>query len=217
MPTRGNADAPGHAVLLGDSIFDNAAYVPGGPDVVQQLRGELPQGWRATLLAVDGDVTSGVERQLRSLPPDATHLVVSIGGNDALQFSYLLDERVPTVAAALALLERAQRQFAAAYGGMLEAVTAVGLPAAVCTIYDTPPGEPNQPVIRTALAVFNDCITRAAFARAVPLIDLRLICGEDADYANPIEPSVQGGAKIARAVASLLAPQSGTRRSSVVA
>ena len=27
-----------HIVLLGDSIFDNAAYVAGGPDVVKQLR-----------------------------------------------------------------------------------------------------------------------------------------------------------------------------------
>jgi len=26
-----------HVVLLGDSIFDNAAYVHGGPDVVAQL------------------------------------------------------------------------------------------------------------------------------------------------------------------------------------
>jgi AraC-like DNA-binding protein len=40
-----------HIVLLGDSIFDNAAYVAGGPDVVRQLRDTLPSGWRATLNA----------------------------------------------------------------------------------------------------------------------------------------------------------------------
>ena len=28
----------GHIVLLGDSVFDNAAYVPDQPDVVTQLR-----------------------------------------------------------------------------------------------------------------------------------------------------------------------------------
>jgi hypothetical protein len=38
-----------HIVLLGDSIFDNAAYVPGGPDVVQQPRERIPNGWRALL------------------------------------------------------------------------------------------------------------------------------------------------------------------------
>ena len=38
-----------HVVLLGDSIFDNAAYTNGGPDVVTQLRELLPAGWHATL------------------------------------------------------------------------------------------------------------------------------------------------------------------------
>ena len=57
----------------------------------------------------------------------------------------------------------------------------------------------------TALTIFNDVITRAAFTPGLPLIDLRLICNEDADFANPIEPSVQGGAKIAAAIAALVA------------
>jgi hypothetical protein len=35
----------------------------------------------------------------------------------------------------------------------------------------------------------------------VSLLDLRLICTAEADYANPIEPSVVGGAKIAAAIA----------------
>src|SRR5689334_2118739 len=43
-----------HVVLIGDSVFDKGAYVAGGPDVVRQLRGVLPGGWRATLTAVDG-------------------------------------------------------------------------------------------------------------------------------------------------------------------
>jgi hypothetical protein len=28
----------GHVILLGDSVFDNAAYVGGAPDVIAQLR-----------------------------------------------------------------------------------------------------------------------------------------------------------------------------------
>jgi hypothetical protein len=48
--------------------------------------------------------------------------------------------------------------------------------------------------------VFNDCIVRAAFAHGLPLLDLRLICTEEADYANSIEPSARGGEKIARAI-----------------
>ncbi len=41
-----------HVVLLGDSVFDNAAYVGVGPEVVQQLRSALPDPWQATRLAV---------------------------------------------------------------------------------------------------------------------------------------------------------------------
>ena len=38
----------------------------------------------------------------------------------------------------------------------------------------------------------------------LPLTDLRVICDEPEDYANPIEPSVQGGAKIARAIVEVV-------------
>jgi hypothetical protein len=69
----------GHVVLLGDSIFDNARYVPGRPPVVEQLRRYLPPGWRASLLAVDGHGTADVPSQLARLPADATHLFVSTG------------------------------------------------------------------------------------------------------------------------------------------
>ncbi len=57
-----------HVVLLGDSVFDNAAYVAaaaGAPDVVRQVRRRSPAGSRATLLAVDGSTTAAVREQLR--------------------------------------------------------------------------------------------------------------------------------------------------------
>lgn len=207
-----------HVVLLGDSIFDNQAYVGSGePDVVTQLREELPTGWEATLLAVDGDVTSGVARQLRSLPHDATHLVVSVGGNDALGFTHLLNMGSRSVAESLSLLANAQDEFGANYRSMIDSVAATRLPVAVCTIYDTPPSEPGQRVIRSAVALFNDRITRAAFAGGISVIDLRLICDQDNDYANPIEPSAHGGRKIARAIAALVLPYRQARRSSVIA
>jgi GDSL-like Lipase/Acylhydrolase family len=192
----------GHVVLLGDSIFDNGAYVRGGPDVVRQLRSRLPTPWDSTLLAVDGAVTREVRGQLARLPADATHLVVSAGGNDALSASFLLGQPVASVAEALSLLETAQSRFAIDYEAMAEAIAATGLPAAYCTVYDTPPSSPDQRIVRTALALFNDVVSRAAFARQSGLIDLRLICDSDEDYANPIEPSVQGGDKIAAAIAA---------------
>lgn len=36
------------------------------------------------------------------------------------------------------------------------------------------------------------------------MIELRAICREPCDYANPIEPSDEGGRKIARAIANSL-------------
>jgi lysophospholipase L1-like esterase len=204
-----------HVVLLGDSIFDNGVYVTPAPDVVRQLRVRLGAGWTATLLAVDGDVTDDVARQLRRLPGDATHLVVSVGGNDALQSSSILAERATSVAEAVGRLAEAQARFRRAYERMVEAVAARGLPVALCTIYDSNYPEPQRRVVVAALALFNDVITRAAFARGLPVIDLRLICSEPADYANPIEPSARGGDKIAAAVAALVRGEGVERRSTV--
>lgn len=194
-----------HVVLLGDSIFDNASYVPGHPPVVEQLRRRLPPGWKATLLAADGATVEGVASQLPQVPSDATHLVVSAGGNDALGASGLLHERVGTVGAALALLARTVGQFRDAYATMLNRVLALGKPTAVCTIYDAIPilGDPE----RAALADFNDVITRLAARARIPVIDLRVACTDAADFSplSPIEPSVVGGAKVADVICRVAA------------
>ena len=120
-----------HIVLLGDSIFDNAAYVAGGPDVVRQLRALLPAGWRATLNARDGAVIADIPAQLRRLPEGATHLVVSVGGNDALGQAGLLDQKAASMAESLLRITAGREQFRAAYAYMLEELGAHGLPLAV--------------------------------------------------------------------------------------
>ena len=124
-----------HVVLLGDSVFDNAAYVPGGPDVIRQVRERLPADWQATLRAVDGATTAGVTGQVQRLPPDATHLVVSVGGNDALGHIGVLEDRAPSIAHALNSLANIGDRFAQNYRAMLDAVLARGLTTALCTIY----------------------------------------------------------------------------------
>ena len=193
-----------HVVLLGDSIFDNAAYVRGGPDVAAHLAALLPADWRATLRAVDGAVIDGVHAQLPRVPADATHLVVSAGGNDALGHADLLDRRAASSPQVLGWLADARDAFEARYRRLLAAVAARGLPTTVCTIYNGNLGPPADRLAAVALAVFNDAIVRTAAEHGVPVIELRLVCTEPGDYANPIEPSVQGGAKIARAIARAL-------------
>jgi lysophospholipase L1-like esterase len=210
-------DPSGHVVLLGDSIFDNAAYVGGAPDVVSQLRAALAPGWRASLLAVDGATTDNVARQIGGLPGDATLLVVSVGGNDALGDAWLLQESARSVGEGVMRLAEAQSQFGRRYSAMVDAVAATKVPAALCTIYDANYPQPEGRVIAAALSLFNDVITRAAFSRGLPLIDLRLICNEAADYANPIEPSERGGTKIAAAIAALASHSTPAGRSIVIA
>ena len=194
-----------HLVLLGDSIFDNAAYTAGGPDVVAQLRGLLPAGWSATLAAVDGSQADAVAGQLAGVPAGATHLVLSVGGNDALMASGLLDEPVYSSADALRLIAASVREFEGRYRAAVAACVARGLPLALCTIYhgDFPDADYRERVV-VALAVFNDVIVRTAFAHGLDAIDLRAVCTEPSDYANPIEPSSVGGAKIARAIVGVV-------------
>jgi hypothetical protein len=189
--------------LLGDSIFDNAAYVPGQPDVIQQVRAGLPEEWSASLLARDGAVTHDVRHQLRNLPSDTSNIVISVGGNDALNAAHILFENVRSIAEALLKLSAVREQFATDYRAMLDAVMERQLPTAICLIYDGNAGSEMQRMNTTALSVFNDVITREAFERRLPVIDLRLICNEPDDYANPIEPSSKGGEKIAAAIVNV--------------
>jgi hypothetical protein len=193
-----------HVVLLGDSIFDNARYVPDRPAVIDQLRQALPRGWQASLLAVDGHVTEDVPNQLKRLPADATHLVVSAGGNDALGESTVLSEAACTVGDALGLLHDIRARFRQAYRTMLHALAGVGKPTAVCTVYDAIRGLGSAE--QTALAGFNEVILREAFSAGLPVIDLRLVCDRPSDYSHvsPIEPSAVGGAKIARVILEVI-------------
>jgi lysophospholipase L1-like esterase len=190
-----------HVVLLGDSILDNAAYTRGRPDVVSQLRRMLPDGWRATLCAVDGASTAGLRGQLELVPRDATHLVISIGGNDALQNCDLLTLPVTTSGQTLRAFAARVNRFERDYRAAIARAVALGRRTLVCTVYNGALPPEDAVVARVALAMFNDVILRTAIDLGLTAVELRSICTERADYANPIEPSEQGGSKIAAAIA----------------
>ncbi len=74
----------------------------------------------------------------------------------------------------------------------------------VCTVYNPNFDEAAmQRPAEAALSIFNDVIMQEAVRRRVPMIDLRLVCTEPAHYANPIEPSNEGGARIAEAISAV--------------
>ncbi len=124
-----------HVILLGDSIFDNAAYVGDGPAVITQVQQRLPKDWQATLLAVDGSITGDVLPQLDRLPIDASHLIISIGGNDALGQSSFLREPARSVAEVLQRLATIAEKFERDYQRVLKAALSRNLPTTLCTIY----------------------------------------------------------------------------------
>jgi hypothetical protein len=197
----GCADAGGHVALLGDSIFDNGSYTRGQPDVVSHLRAVLPPDWAATLCAVDGATVPRLAGQLRRVPLEATHLAVAIGGNDALQNIDVLDTRVASTRQALAIFGERIAAFEAAYRTALAEVLGLGRSVVVCTIYNGNLEGETARHATLALTLFNDVILRVAFELGIDVVDLRAVCSQPADYANPIEPSGEGGRKIADAVA----------------
>lgn len=193
-----------HVALLGDSIFDNSSYTNGLPDVVTHLRGFLPTGAKASLLAVDGSTTADLPDQVNGITPEVTRVIVSIGGNDALLNADILNLPVASTQEALLLFGQRVAKFEESYRTAIAAVLKRVPNTTICTVYNgNLPDDQARPA-RVALMLFNDVILRAAFHWRLPVIDLRLICSDPSDYANPIEPSGSGGAKIARAIAATL-------------
>ena len=211
MPPSTSRKQP-RVVLLGDSVFANAAYTRGGPDVLEHLRSVLPPDWRATLCAVDGATTRDLASQLTTVPGDASHLVISVGGNDALRNSDLLSMRVTSSAEALEAFADRLAPFERTYRSAIGHVVAAGHPTVVCTIYNGALEPERATIARLGVALFNDVILRTATNLGLDIIDLRAVCTEPADYANPIEPSVRGGLKIARAIARSVGAISADRR-----
>jgi hypothetical protein len=195
----------GHIVLLGDSIIDNEHYAQGKPDVAQRLHSILGDDWKVTLLARDGATTGSLEYQVKDIPEDATHLFLSIGGNDALgEQKILRDTELRTMRDSLDELSIMAEMFAFSYADAVMPLLETGIPLTICSIYDCDFGENEKYPTLTALALFNDQIIRYAFAHGLPVLDLRTVCTQPEDFELQIEPSAVGGAKIAAAIAGRL-------------
>jgi hypothetical protein len=188
-----------HIVLAGDSIFDNDVYVMGELGVIEQMRRSLPAGWSAFKIAVDGDCIRDVSGQVEDLPTHATHLVVSVGGNDLIGYAHLLNT-VRSRGEIEGVLAAPKATFVAQYEEMLDGLQKLPVQLIVCTIYTAIPFE--EPILRSfgasAIGAFNDLIRERAAARNIPVLRLDHICTEPDDFSavSPIEPSAKGGQKI---------------------
>src|SRR3712207_9205561 len=100
---------------------------------------------------MDGEAFAPVPRKRARGPADATHLVVSAGGNDALRHADLLDRPARSSAQVLGWLADAVDGFEARYRQMLARVLERALPTTVCTVYNGNLGPPAHRPAATAL------------------------------------------------------------------
>jgi len=190
-----------HLALIGDSTLDNAAYTASGPDVRAVLDDLFGDGVTVSLEAVDGARMRDIRHQIDTLPAETSHIVLSVGGNDALLSVDVLSRSVSTVGEAFRAIADIADQFAEDYRRCLRSVLDLGLPTTVCTIY---PGDfsdtGQQRIIEAALTHWNHAIVQAALDHDCPAIDLGRVCDDPSDYVEQIEPNERGGRKIAGAI-----------------
>lgn len=192
-----------HIAMAGDSIFDNDGYVPNGPGVIEQLRASMPEDWSAIKIAVDGDCIRHVYSRVEDFPSYITDLVLSIGGNDALGYSSILND-AKSLSDIPSLVSAPASEFRANYQTLLDHLLCLETNLHVCTIYTAVPFEDAlwRQFVPPALDVFNTIIKEEATARNVGVIEIDKICTEEEDYSkvSPIEPSAIGGQKIVNAI-----------------
>ena len=193
-----------HLVLLGDSIFDNGSYTKGEPDVKSHMESMVPDNFKVSLLAKDGSFIMDVKAQLKSLPSDATRLLLSVGGNDILRHRDFLTDTAFSGTDLPDYLSLALVKFEQDYRTLILNIVALKIPLITCTVYNGNLEKSVREKAKAAIAVFNDCIYRVSGENKIPVLELRKICTKETDYANPIEPSGIGGRKIAEGILELL-------------
>ena len=193
-----------HIVLIGDSVLDNASYVDSGESIQDLLHKAIPNA-TISLLAVDGSMTTDISKQIANFAQDATHIIFSCGGNDAINSIDVLNQSTSTIEDALLTLAEIRQKFRQNYISALKLVSTLSNNVAACTIYNKVPLLDDSS--RTALALFNEIILEELSSRQIPIIDLRVIFNDESDFSpiSPIEPSVHGGRKLVLTLEKLIA------------
>jgi hypothetical protein len=111
----------------------------------------VPSRARASLLAVDGSTTNDLADQLTDLPGDVTRAIVSVGGNDALLNSDILNLPVASTREALLLFGQRVAKFLVDYRTAVLAVADRVAQTTVCTIYNGNLPAEEAPAARIAL------------------------------------------------------------------
>ena len=219
-------------LLLGDSIIDNRTYVLEGElEVTAHLKKLYLDEPDVSITnnAVDGDTMYDLKNNHLDTPDveEASHTVVSIGGNDLLQnISFL--QRTSELSKIMGkdarigkwgvkeLNPSRNRVFEETYFEIIKPFTKQyetivanlsnhRAKLLLCTVYegdlvDSDEFSDVNNSSKTMVSVFNDIVYRTANKYGADVLELREIFVRPEDYANPIEPSHIGGGKLAKAI-----------------
>ena len=195
----GSPDVIRHLALLGDALQNIDL---GSGEIESALVPRPRNPWKLTVLQALQSLPRG---HVREIPEDATHVVISIEGAWAIEASGLLNGGTHTISEALQTLCTAADAFEGVLAGMIAAARETGLPTVVCTLVPARHARPAQHrTASTALAIFNDRVMRRAFAESLSIVDLRLVCDEDGDYASATLLSRAGVCKAANVIRTAL-------------
>ena len=188
-----------HLVLLGDALEN----IDMGTEPVEAVLVPRPRNpWKLTVIEAPHVLDRG---WARTIPLDATHIVICIDGGWAIEASGLLRASASSVSAALDTLAAAADQFEEIFAKLIASAGEAGLPTMVCTLVPSRHEEPSRRrTAAAALAIFNDRILRQSVAAKLSIIDLRFVCDEDADYASETLLSLAGVRKVANVARSAL-------------
>mgnify|MGYP001164154641 CR=1 FL=1 len=222
---------------MGDSIIDNKSYVQDGElEVAEHLRylttkdENSDNETKIKKIAIDGFTMSDlIENSLNTEDlGEATHIVVSIGGNDLLHnISFLQTtsdlSRIMGKGAMIGkwgakelnptrnkVFEETYFEIIQPFKQQYETIVANlsnhRANLLLCTVYegdlvDSDEFSDVSNSSKTMVSIFNDIVYRVANKFNSDVLELRDIFISSDDYANPIEPSHIGGEKLAQSIA----------------
>ena len=218
--------------LLGDSIIDNAVYVKKNEkDVVSHLISMYKGNPQIKInnRAVDGHTMRDLlDTQLSDEGlNEATHIVMSIGGNDLLQnisflqmtskLSEVMDKDARIGKWGVRELNPSRNKvfeetyfeiikpFNSLYETIVEKLSNYRAKLLLCTVYegDLFGSDEFENVFyssKTMVSIFNDLVYKSSSKFKTDVLELRNIFVSSEDYANPIEPSHIGGEKLAKSI-----------------
>ena len=188
-----------HVVLLGDALLDAYSSIDKTPGEFEDalLPGTRAQ-WKISVVSAAEIERAG---SALALPKDATHAIIFIEGNYAIERSGLLHGQHGAQGQSLERLSLAADEFERTLERLIHVAQAARLVIMVCTMFQPNYKDPvRQRTACAALAVFNDRVTKRAAAARVSVIDLRLICNEPEDYDKPTQLSKSGLQKAANVI-----------------